>query len=179
MRAYKPSFFFALNAIEKTIKVITFIFFSNVVHFFALHPIALDAKIFFDFLHFVVDILAQSDRIISVKRTKHPEREKERGIKMFTIVRTWNADRVRRMCIEHNFYTMGDCRAYDEMLNMVDGCRERMSRDLIENVAIDIANHTERQYFSQDANEDYKLNIENIIYLLLNEAIIYRVERDE
>ena len=98
---------------------------------------------------------------------------------MFTIESTWNADRVRRMCIEHNFYTMGDCEAYDKMLNMVDGCHERMSRDLIENVAIDIANHTERQYFSQDADEDYKLNIENIIYLLLNEAIIYRVERDE
>lgn len=130
-------------------------------------------------MHFVVDILSQSDRIISVKRTKHPEREKERGIKMFFTEPTWNADRVRKMCIEHNFYTMGDCKAYDEMLNMVDGCRERMSRDLIENVAIDIANHTERQYFSQDADEDYKLNIENIIYLLLNEAIIYRVDRVE
>lgn len=138
-----------------------------------------------NFLSKSVDILAQSDRIISVKRTKHPEREKERGIKMFTIEstwnvdRAWNADRVRRMCIEHNFYTMGDCKAYDEMLNMVDGCRENMSGDLIENVAIDIANHTERQYFSQDADEDYKLNIENIIYLLLNEAIIYRMERNE
>ena len=132
-----------------------------------------------NFLSKSVDILSQSDRIISVKRTKHPEREKERGIKMFFTEPTWNADRVRRMCVEHNFYTLGDCKAYDEMLNMVDGCRERMSRDLIENVAIDIANHTERQYFSQDADEDYKLNIENIIYLLLNEAIIYRVDRVE
>ena len=98
---------------------------------------------------------------------------------MFTIESTWNADRVRRMCIEHNFYTMGDCKAYDKMLNMVDGCHEKMSKKLIEKVAIDIANHTERQYFSQNPDKDYKLNIENIIYLLLNEAIIYRVERDE
>lgn len=138
-----------------------------------------------NFLSKSVDNSRQKVYIIGVNKTQGAKRQKERGIKMFTIEstwnvdRAWNADRVRRMCIEHNFYTMGDCKAYDEMLNMVDGCRENMSRDLIENVAIDIANHTERQYFSQDADEDYKLNIENIIYLLLNEAIIYRMERNE
>lgn len=78
----------------------------------------------------------------------------------------WYAEDVRTMCVNHHFYTRGDNRAYDRMLNLIGDTVPTI--DNLFTVAADIVNHTEPEY-----DEDgHKENIEHVMFLLNKEVVI-------
>lgn len=72
---------------------------------------------------------------------------------------TWYRDDVRNFCIRHNYYTAGDCRAYEKMLNMVEN--EPYSDGLLYKVAKDILEHS----------EDTENYVENMMFCLFRETV--------
>ena len=55
---------------------------------------------------------------------------------------------VRQMCIAHQYYTRGDCRAYENMLGLLDLPRSKytgsnISADKLEEIAEDIKDHSD------------------------------------
>lgn len=58
-----------------------------------------------------------------------------------TISDAWSADTVRTMCINHSYYTCGDCEAYERMLNKVTASEPTPSAVYL--VARDIAIHSD------------------------------------
>ena len=84
-----------------------------------------------------------------------------------TAVRRWDMEDIMHMCINHNFYTRGDTRAYTKMLNYVK--QKEPTPEEIYIVAVDILDHT-------DENEDQ--SITNIMYIIENEVVrtTYEIE---
>lgn len=82
--------------------------------------------------------------------------------------RTWNAMDVRSMCIREKFYTFGDCEDYSKMLDYVDSHKEPDDLDIYL-VAKNILNHT---------MPALQQTIENIMYILANDVIVYSYEVD-
>lgn len=72
---------------------------------------------------------------------------------------TWSYDDVRNFCIRHNYYTHGDCKAYENMLVMVE--KEPYSDELLYKVAKDILEHS-------DDPDNY---IENMMFCLFRETV--------
>ena len=83
------------------------------------------------------------------------------------VIRRWSMKDIVQMCIENNFYTYGDTRAYMKMLNHVDN--KEPTPEEIYIVAVDILDHT-------DPNEDQ--TITNIMYTIEKEAVqtTYEIE---
>ena len=57
---------------------------------------------------------------------------------------------VRQMCIAHQYYTRGDCRAYENMLGLLDLPRSKytgsnISADKLEEIAEDIKDHSDTE----------------------------------
>ena len=67
---------------------------------------------------------------------------------------------VRKQCIEHNWYTNGDCEAYDNMLTFVNSL-EYASTDDLETIATDIKEHSDTDY-----------EIASIMYFLANKCCV-------
>ena len=85
--------------------------------------------------------------------------------------RTWSADRIRTMCINHMRYTRGDNEDYSRMLDFV-----RENEPTIENiqrVAADIVKHSDMDCYGLDFDEC----VEGIMFDIANEAVIYGFER--
>lgn len=82
-----------------------------------------------------------------------------------TMIESWTPEEVREMCIRHDWYTRGDCKAYDAMLQMVI--------DLVPSpvnmfrVAKDIANHSGDKY----DNEDGSSSVQMILFCIANETV--------
>lgn len=57
------------------------------------------------------------------------------------LVNYFDMEDVRAMCIKYDFYTCGDCEAYDHMLS--DLCRGDMTSDRIIEIAEDIVEHSD------------------------------------
>ena len=64
------------------------------------------------------------------------------------VIRRWDMEDIMHMCINHNFYTRGDTRAYTKMLNYVK--QKEPTPEEIYIVAVDILDHT-------DENEDQSI----------------------
>lgn len=75
-------------------------------------------------------------------------------------LRTISMSDVRKVCIENNWYTNGDCEAYDNMLSFVNSL-EYASTDDLETIATDIKEHS---------NTDYEIT--NIMFVIANECCI-------
>ena len=58
---------------------------------------------------------------------------------------------VRKMCIDYDYYTCGDCKAYDNMFSM---CYEARTPEAIFNIAEDIWNHSDRDSLMDEWGED-------------------------
>ena len=58
--------------------------------------------------------------------------------------RTLRSDDVRRLCIEKNWYTRGDCEEYNKVLKL-SNC-EDVTTDLIVKIAEDIKAHSNTEY---------------------------------
>ena len=76
-----------------------------------------------------------------------------------TVTREWNAIRVRRMCIDHDYYTRGDNEDYSHMLNWVDRLYPNVENMLF--IAKDIKAHS-----------DEDIPVESIMFGLEREAVV-------
>jgi len=91
-------------------------------------------------------------------------------------VKKWiSRDKVREMCIRYNYYTRGDCRAYDVMLATAKNLDPEDYVGLL-TVANDIYNHSSIQ---DDAEYSRKDMIEGLVYGLLTECVEMYVEVEE
>ena len=70
--------------------------------------------------------------------------------------RTLRGDDVRRLCIEKNWYTRGDCEEYRKVLKMADS--QNVTTDLIVKIAEDIYTHSDKAYW-KDCESDPVGNI--------------------
>ena len=66
---------------------------------------------------------------------------------------------VRQMCIAHQYYTRGDCRAYENMLGLLDLPRSKytgsnISADKLEEIAEDIKDHSDTEDTVRDIMEN-------------------------
>lgn len=99
-------------------------------------------------------------------------------------VRRWlDSSKVREMCIRYNYYTRGDCRAYERMLANARDIDPDTDIDGYKQIAIDIIDHSDMasddisayDYFYGDG---YKNNIEGVMFALLSECTDMYVELD-
>lgn len=65
---------------------------------------------------------------------------------------------VRQMCIAHQYYTRGDCRAYENMLGLLDLPRSKytgsnISANKLEEIAEDIKDHSNTEDTVRDIME--------------------------
>lgn len=98
-------------------------------------------------------------------------------------VRRWvDSNKVYQMCNKYQYYTSGDCRAYDRMLaNARDVDADNLEEVL--QIAIDIVDHTGR--FGEDDNAyeyfvstRYKDDVEGVMHAILTECVDLYVEWD-
>lgn len=47
------------------------------------------------------------------------------------LTRCIHADELRQMCIENNYFTLGDCDAYARLLNWINRCKSIESSDVM------------------------------------------------
>lgn len=59
----------------------------------------------------------------------------------FKVLKVLDIADVREMCIEHQYYTHGDNRAYSNMFDMIPRC-EDISDEILTQVAQDILDHS-------------------------------------
>ena len=74
----------------------------------------------------------------------------------------WSFDKVRRMCIDNDFYICGDNEDYSKMLTYVTNHEEPDEDDLL-TVASDILRHSD-----EDVKENF--TVKDIVEVLLNTA---------
>lgn len=70
-------------------------------------------------------------------------------------------DELRRLCINKNWYTCGDIKAYDNLFNML---HEDMDDTEIIGICIDIYDHSDIEGFSQEYGVSYEDVFDNIVY---------------
>lgn len=76
------------------------------------------------------------------------------GIRTTKTRKVINRDDLRGLCIVHQYYTRGDCKAYEEVLNFVDG-RDIADTDIIA-IADNIYDHSDVDRIMREysCNED-------------------------
>ena len=99
-------------------------------------------------------------------------------------VRRWlDSSKVREMCIRYNYYTRGDCRAYDKMLASADNL-DANDLEAVKQIAVDIIDHSNMtsedtcSAYDYFCNDGYKEDIEGVMYGLLSECTEMYVEMD-
>lgn len=86
--------------------------------------------------------------------------------------KVWSLNKVRLMCINHNYYTCGDNEDYSKMLNFVS--THQPTKMNIYKVAKDIVKHSDLEGYGQSETE----NIEGVMFDISAEAVSthYQVE---
>lgn len=79
---------------------------------------------------------------------------------------TISSDKVRNMCINHEWYTRGVNHEYQELLNYVDSHRHYISINGILTIAIDIVNHSN---ICDDYSKSEK--IDNVVFFIIRECV--------
>ena len=90
-----------------------------------------------------------------------------------TITRMTSRQNIWQMCVNHQFYTRGDISAYEEMLDSVPDYDE-LTDDKLVDIATDIYYHSEKRTDLYSKSEI----LENLIYIIVNEACYYAVEME-
>lgn len=85
---------------------------------------------------------------------------------MVKVKRWLDRDLVRRMCIEYNYYTRGDNRAYEAMLNKADNL-DVENLDVVVEVARDIVFHSDIEAYSDLGEKEI---LEGMVYGLLKDC---------
>ena len=70
-------------------------------------------------------------------------------------------DELRLLCINKDWYTCGDIKAYDNLFNML---HEDMDDTEIIGICIDIYDHTDVERFSKEYGVSYEDVFDNIVY---------------
>lgn len=83
------------------------------------------------------------------------------------VVRELDSYLVRRLCIEKEYYTCGDCEEYENMFKMIWDLNKSYNDDEVYWIAVDIANHSDISKFCCNVSEVTDL-YNNIWYELLN-----------
>lgn len=80
-------------------------------------------------------------------------------------LKSWDSYGIRDFCIRHEFYTCGDCKAYEKMLAFVDA-KEPTTANLYK-VAIDIMDHTDMSRLDTEGME-----VTDFMYLINKECVL-------
>ena len=91
---------------------------------------------------------------------------------MVKVKRWLDRDLVRKMCIEYNYYTHGDNRAYEAMLNEADNL-DVENLDAVVEIARDIVFHSDISAYSDLGDMEI---LEGMIYGLLKDCTEMYVE---
>ena len=84
---------------------------------------------------------------------------------LLTLSTSW--DRMRNMCIKHEFYTLGTCEEYENLMRFVFECEIEMNEQDLIHIVRDIASHSDLFKLGySDSQEMYK----HVEYCILNEA---------
>ena len=75
-------------------------------------------------------------------------------------LRKLSMEKIRRMCIDNDFYTDGDCYEYDRMLTYANNVKRATTKE-IEKIATDIKEHSDGDY-----------QVIDIMFKLINECCI-------
>lgn len=94
---------------------------------------------------------------------------------MVEVMRWLDREKVREMCIKYRYYTCGDCRAYEAMLEKAN-LLDTDDLEAVKQIAIDIYNHSTLKY-----DKGYALNdhIAGLVYVLLTDCTDMYVEVDD
>ena len=86
----------------------------------------------------------------------------------FTVERRTNSDMIRTMCINHQYYTRGDIKAYDRLLSLANN--NECDDELVQLMAEDIYRHSdiEREMEIYGAKEEEIA--QSIIFNILTEG---------
>lgn len=89
-------------------------------------------------------------------------------------IRTINAEKVRKHCIDHNYYTCGNNKDYSAMLDKCDhyDWKEASDADILE-IGQDIWNHSDMDEFIQSGG-----TFEDFMWGILNSCIRWEVIPD-
>lgn len=82
-------------------------------------------------------------------------------------VRTISADRLRKLCIDHDWYTRGDNEEYRHLLLDMAGDKENITTDDIVEIASDIIKHSKLE-------DGYQF--EDVAFAVANVAVVRLVE---
>lgn len=82
-------------------------------------------------------------------------------------VRTISADRLRKLCIEHDWYTRGDNEEYRHLLDDTAGDKENITTEDIVEITRDIIEHSKIE-------DDYQF--EDVAFAVANIAVVRLVK---
>ena len=87
----------------------------------------------------------------------------------YKIRKTLRPEDVRQVCIENNYYTRGDCKAYEEMFSMLD-YRSKVSDSNISSgrlydIAEDIKDHSDTEDTIEDIMSKLVVHITCTLYI--------------
>lgn len=84
-----------------------------------------------------------------------------RKVNNVTLTQRIFRDELRNLCINKDWYTCGDIKAYDNLFNML---HEDMDDTEIIGICIDIYDHTDVERFSEEYGVSYEDTFDNIVY---------------
>lgn len=80
-----------------------------------------------------------------------------------------NDDKVRATCIKQNWYTMGTCEEYENLL--LNLCKDNATDEDVMAVVYDIAEHTNLDRICRDYGSSEQEVIENIAFYIFNDCL--------
>lgn len=90
---------------------------------------------------------------------------------------TLNPDRIRELCINRKWYTLGSCADYDAMLEQVYmyGCNlaDFQAEELVKNIACGIRINSDIDRIKRDTGMSYDEIGEEMAHAILNTARVY------
>ena len=92
-------------------------------------------------------------------------------MKIVTKRTIWSGD-LRQTCIKNKWYTRGDCRAYENLLNM---CREphtELTDELLTDIVLDIEAHSDFDELTAVNNLSREELLEYIAYEIVNDTAV-------
>lgn len=96
------------------------------------------------------------------------------------VIRKIESDKVRNMCIKNNYYTCGDCTAYDRMFHRIRIFNERDYSDFnVSIIAKDILEHSDAETICEKYGISTTELYESILFELLNNCVVALVYSKE
>lgn len=94
--------------------------------------------------------------------------------------RKLSREAIRTMCIREEYYTRGDCVAYEDMFKLAES--KEATTEHIQDVAYDICNHSNFSAFCTRygyGEDDFEVFLAHIMYLLINDCTYTRLYAEE